>query len=73
MAGTNRKREATQKSQDGPVVILMQPQLGENIGFAVRAMRNFGLGDLRLVRPRDGWPTTRRPAPTGCHYRSKSI
>jgi tRNA/rRNA methyltransferase len=39
-----------------PVVILCEPQLGENIGSAARAMANFGLWDLRLVRPRDGWP-----------------
>jgi len=39
-----------------PVIILVEPQLGENIGAAARAMHNFGLSDLRLVRPRDGWP-----------------
>jgi len=39
-----------------PVVILVRPQLGKNIGAAVRAMLNFGLGELRLVAPRDGWP-----------------
>jgi tRNA/rRNA methyltransferase len=39
-----------------PVIILSRPQLGENIGAAVRAMKNFGLSDLRLVAPRDGWP-----------------
>ncbi len=38
-----------------PVIILVQPQLGENIGMAARAMRNFGLSELRLVSPRDGW------------------
>jgi tRNA/rRNA methyltransferase len=42
----------------GPSVILVEPQLGENIGAAARAMANFGLTDLRLVRPRDGWPNT---------------
>lgn len=41
---------------DTPAVILVEPQLGENIGAAARAMLNFGLTDLRLVRPRDGWP-----------------
>ena len=40
----------------GPVVVLVEPQMGENIGAAARAMANFGLTDLRLVRPRDGWP-----------------
>ncbi len=39
-----------------PAIILSRPQLGENIGAAVRAMKNFGLSDLRLVSPRDGWP-----------------
>src|ERR1700724_3608692 len=40
----------------GPVVILVEPQLGENIGMAARAMGNFGLARLRIVNPRDGWP-----------------
>ena len=39
-----------------PAIILSRPQLGENIGAAARAMKNFGLSDLRLVAPRDGWP-----------------
>ena len=39
-----------------PVIVLVRPQLGENIGKAARAMRNFGLTELRLVAPRDGWP-----------------
>ena len=39
-----------------PAIILVGPQLGENIGMAARAMANFGLSDLRLVNPRDGWP-----------------
>lgn len=38
------------------VVILVRPQMGENIGAAARAMMNFGITDLRLVAPRDGWP-----------------
>ena len=40
-----------------PAVILVAPQLGENIGAAARAMLNCGLSDLRLVNPRDGWPS----------------
>src|SRR5258708_15050605 len=40
----------------GPVVILVEPQLGENIGMAARAMGNFALSRLRIVNPRDGWP-----------------
>ena len=42
-----------------PAVILNEPQLAENIGAVARAMANFGLSDLRLVRPRDGWPQER--------------
>ena len=41
---------------NAPAIILVRPQLGENIGKAARAMLNFGLTDLRLVAPRDGWP-----------------
>jgi tRNA/rRNA methyltransferase len=39
-----------------PAMVLVRPQLGENIGKAARAMLNFGLTDMRLVAPRDGWP-----------------
>jgi len=39
-----------------PSILLVRPQMGENIGAAARAMANFGLGELRLVAPRDGWP-----------------
>ena len=39
-----------------PIIILHQPQLGENIGMCARAMLNCGLDRLRLVNPRDGWP-----------------
>ncbi|MEO6091951.1 MAG: TrmH family RNA methyltransferase, partial [Novosphingobium sp.] len=39
-----------------PAIVLVRPQLGENIGKAARAMLNFGLSELRLVAPRDGWP-----------------
>src|SRR5918998_2758270 len=42
-----------------PCVILNEPQLAENIGAVARVMANFGLTDLRLVRPRDGWPQER--------------
>jgi len=40
----------------GPIVVLVEPQLGQNIGTTARAMANFGLSRLRLVKPRDGWP-----------------
>ena len=43
----------------GPAVILVEPQLGDNIGAVARAMANFGLSRLRLVKPRDGWPNPR--------------
>ncbi len=54
---------------DGPAVILVEPQLGENIGTAARAMANFGLRDLRIVNPRDGWPneSARRAASRADH------
>jgi tRNA/rRNA methyltransferase len=42
---------------DQPIIVLVRPQLGENIGKAARAMLNFGLTELRLVEPRDGWPS----------------
>ncbi len=45
-----------------PAIILCRPQLGENIGSAARAMKNFGLTDLRLVSPRDGWPNEKAEA-----------
>jgi tRNA/rRNA methyltransferase len=45
-----------------PAIVLVKPQLGENIGFAARAMANFGLADLRLVAPRDGWPNEKAHA-----------
>jgi len=45
-----------------PVFILVQPQMGENIGAAARAMWNFGLDGMRLVAPRDGWPNPRAEA-----------
>lgn len=43
----------------GPQIILVEPQMGENIGMAARAMANFGLSDMRIVNPRDGWPNER--------------
>lgn len=43
-------------SANKPVIVLVRPQLGQNIGKAARAMLNFGLTEMRLVAPRDGWP-----------------
>lgn len=45
-----------------PAIILTRPQMGENIGAAARAMLNFGLTDMRIVAPRDGWPNPRAVA-----------
>ena len=56
-AGTDRTKDWTEGP--GPVVILVEPQLGENIGATARAMANFGLSQLRLVRPRQSWPNPR--------------
>ncbi len=55
------KKAATRETAM-PVVVLVNPQLGENIGFAARAMANFELTDLRLVAPRDGWPNDKARA-----------
>lgn len=46
----------------GPAIVLVEPQLGENIGMVARAMANFGLTELRLVNPRDGWPSEKARA-----------
>lgn len=46
----------TEAQSKGPVIVLVRPQLGQNIGKAARAMLNFGLTEMRLVSPRDGWP-----------------
>lgn len=51
---------------DAPIIVLVRPQLGENIGKAARAMLNFGLVEMRLVAPRDGWPNpSAGPAASG--------
>jgi tRNA/rRNA methyltransferase len=59
MSGTNSKRMLI---EEGPAIILVEPQLGDNIGMVARAMANFGLKELRLVNPRDGWPNDRARA-----------
>lgn len=46
----------SEATSQAPLIILVRPQLGENIGKAARAMLNFGLTEMRLVAPRDGWP-----------------
>jgi tRNA/rRNA methyltransferase len=56
-AGTDKTKRWIE--QPAPTVVLVEPQLGENIGAAARAMANFGLSKLRLVRPLQGWPNER--------------
>src|SRR5215204_6516315 len=56
MAGAGTDKTKRWVEQPGPVVILVEPQMGENIGSAARAMANFGLSRLRLVKPREEWP-----------------
>ena len=63
-AGTDKTRNWIETP--GPVIILVEPQLGENIGAVARVMANFGLGRLRLVKPRDGWPNERALRAAGC-------
>ena len=55
MAGTDSTKQPLPAGR-GPAIILVRPQLGENIGAAARAMLNCGLTELRIVNPRDGWP-----------------
>ncbi len=61
MSGTDAKKEAV-VYPDGPAMILVEPQMGENIGAAARAMWNFGLTSMRVVDPRDGWPNPKATA-----------
>ncbi len=61
--------EAFAGEGETPAVILMEPQLADNIGMVARAMANFGLDELRLVAPRDGWPNEKaRIAASGANY-----
>ena len=56
-AGTDKTRRWL--ATPAPVVVLVEPQLGENIGAVARAMANFGLSQLRLIKPVQGWPNDR--------------
>ena len=56
MPGSGTDKTKPWSDVAGPIVVLVEPQLGQNIGTAARAMANFGLARLRLVKPRDGWP-----------------
>ncbi|CAN5357226.1 hypothetical protein BH09PSE4_BH09PSE4_17570 [soil metagenome] len=61
-----RSRSTSPETAPPPILVLVRPQLGENIGKAARAMLNFGLTELRLVTPRDGWPNPHAgPAASG--------
>lgn len=67
MAGTDLARleadaGAGSGAGSGPAIVLVEPQLGENIGACARAMLNCGLTDMRLVAPRDGWPNPKAEA-----------
>ncbi|MFT3986993.1 RNA methyltransferase [Aestuariivirga sp.] len=67
MAGTDKTRN--QVLGAAPIAILVNPQLGENIGTAARAMANFGIHELRLVEPRDGWPNEKAlTSSSGAHW-----
>src|SRR6201746_846178 len=70
-SGTDKTKSGVELA--GPIVILVQPQLGENSGMAARAMGNFGLTALRIVNPRDGWPNVhaRRAASGADHILDK--
>lgn len=59
MAGTDKQRIMI---SEGPAIILVEPQLPENIGMVARAMANFGLGELRLVNPREAFPSDKARA-----------
>jgi tRNA/rRNA methyltransferase len=56
MPGAGTDNTKAWSDRGGPIIVLVEPQLGENIGAAARVMANFGLARLRLVKPRDGWP-----------------
>src|SRR6201991_513524 len=66
-SGTDKTKSGVELA--GPIVILVEPQLGENIGMAARAMGNFALTRLRIVNPRDGWPNVHaRRAASGADH-----
>jgi tRNA/rRNA methyltransferase len=69
MSGSGTDKTKAHSDLTGPMVILVEPQLGENIGMAARAMGNFGLTRLRIVNPRDGWPNVHaRRAASGADH-----
>src|SRR5471030_878536 len=69
MSGSGTDKTKSGLTLAGPVIVLVEPQLGENIGMAARAMGNFGLTALRIVNPRDGWPNVHaRRAASGADH-----
>src|SRR5580692_12070650 len=69
MSGSGTDKTKSGVTLAGPLVVLVEPQLGENIGMAARAMGNFGLTRLRIVNPRDGWPNVHaRRAASGADH-----
>jgi tRNA/rRNA methyltransferase len=67
MSGTDKTKN--QVLGPAPITVLVHPQLGENIGTAARAMANFGLHEMRLIEPRDGWPNEKAiTASSGAHW-----
>jgi len=65
-SGLSEAEGRVSKDRHKPIIVLVRPQLGQNIGKAARAMLNFGLTEMRLVAPRDGWPNpTAGPAASG--------
>src|SRR6266566_1741432 len=69
MSGSGTDKTKSGVDLAGPVVVLVEPQLGENIGMAARAMGNFGMTRLRIVNPRDGWPNVHaRRAASGADH-----
>src|SRR6195952_5367305 len=69
MSGSGTDKTKSGPALAGPIVVLVEPQLGENIGMAARAMGNFGLSRLRIVNPRDGWPNVHaRRAASGADH-----
>lgn len=64
-----KRMSASSEPEPAPALVLVRPQLADNIGMVARAMANFGLDDLRLVDPRDGWPNEKaRAAASGANH-----
>ena len=61
-ADRQSRRDGLGTLRPAPIFVLVEPQMGENIGAAARAMLNFGISGLRLVKPRDGWPNEKAGA-----------